>query len=678
MEKLEQLIVQVVDVSKAAEAVIDEIDPESVPESLGRARDTLATALSRLEDSTFDVAVVGEMNSGKSTLLNALNDVDWFPSSPTTCTAKLTRVDYADTFSARVRFMGRDQWRDLKMRAARFSQGGSSDDADRYANEIVEHVSNNMTGDFSAMLGTERTIDENEIQDYVAKDGRYTGLVDELTISGPHPFGPRVRIVDTPGLLDPDESRAERTRKYLSEASVVVVVLYAGAPMGAQDYQLLRNDLVGVHAVDRILVALNKMDSVPAEHRERVSMYVDEKLDNLRSELTGQGKLFMQMLGNAKSIPVSGLLGLFGAREGRIEDSSFHESRLAGEYGFNTYAEAWQLSGMGALKDEVLEVIERFDGSQRLQKVLRQVKTILGQVDAYWQDQKGQVASRRGLLDADLQELEEKLRDSELAIARLKKGSDRLRGKVRDELRSIRPKRTSIQRAVKNVSEGLRRTGEREIAKFGRLDANSSECMLNLANDLAWEARETSAFEALAQDFTDKTEEKIPNLLSAYLDETEISLSGLVDRHVVDRVRYAHNADPIELPEIAPPSIGHPGFWRTLFKPGQARAELTKMLGDSLRSWEKEAATALEQSIKDLSKSVQDEYIDPALNEIENGLKTYKEQVESELGSRKDQGRSIRAELKALDEQETTSTSRLNDVQSLLDRADELAAEVIT
>jgi len=80
---------------------------------LTEAADACEAASRLARDGVFDVAVVGEMKAGKSTLFNAmLLGEELLPAQVTPCTAKLIVIAWAERWSGKARFVGRDQWDD--------------------------------------------------------------------------------------------------------------------------------------------------------------------------------------------------------------------------------------------------------------------------------------------------------------------------------------------------------------------------------------------------------------------------------------------------------------------------------------------------------------------------------------------------------------------------------------
>ena len=73
-----------------------------------------------------------------------------------------------------------------------------------------------------------------------------------------------MEIVDTPGFNDPIVSREERTRQFLKQADVSLLLLYAGRAFDASDRDILFKDVRNC-GIGKILVGVNKYDTIVAQ-----------------------------------------------------------------------------------------------------------------------------------------------------------------------------------------------------------------------------------------------------------------------------------------------------------------------------------------------------------------------------------------------------------------------------
>jgi len=199
--------------------------------------DRAALLLERLRQRRFDVAVVGEFNRGKSTLINTLLERDVLPAGALPVTSIPTQLVHGDE-SARVKYLdGHDQVIDLN-------------DLERYVTE--ETNPNNTMG-----------VDAVEVT--VPSEMLKHGAV----------------LVDTPGLNSIFRQSSEAAREEIVQADGAVVVLSADAPLTDAERSLLR--LLRRRSA-RTFFVLNRIDLLTPEELEKVRWYVGNALLQISGE----------------------------------------------------------------------------------------------------------------------------------------------------------------------------------------------------------------------------------------------------------------------------------------------------------------------------------------------------------------------------------------------------------
>ncbi|MBO8140929.1 MAG: dynamin family protein [Firmicutes bacterium] len=177
------------------------------------------------------LAVLGEVKSGKSTLVNALVGEDVAPVDVLEATRWIMEIRHGSTASAR-----------LTMSDGKVQEG---------------------TPEEIARLLHERRTDE----DFVAR-------CEHVAVTLPLPSLSRLHLVDTPGLATVTESAAERTRRYLQEVDAVLWVLNANH-LGQTD---VVEALADVARTGKPVIAIvNRIDEVDAEPA-RLEEYVQAQL----------------------------------------------------------------------------------------------------------------------------------------------------------------------------------------------------------------------------------------------------------------------------------------------------------------------------------------------------------------------------------------------------------------
>lgn len=263
--------------------------------------DKLANLIKDIENSerTLRIGIVGRVNSGKSSFLNALvfDGASILPKAVTPMTAALTVLSYGDELSADVQHFTSKDIADVKAcydkyednyknrvsllygeytakKTARRSSSRSVDiqedrclsDQDlaklhkkaeqRAKQELRSNSQLQAAHDHYRMVRTsghqiDSFSDESVIKaeslrelnkallSYVTAEGEYTPFTKSVQIKLPMDIMKDVEIIDTPGLNDPVASREDRTRKLLKKCDVVFILSPSGQFLSKEDVDLM-------------------------------------------------------------------------------------------------------------------------------------------------------------------------------------------------------------------------------------------------------------------------------------------------------------------------------------------------------------------------------------------------------------------------------------------------------
>jgi small GTP-binding protein len=206
------------------------------------ARDIRATRIPKLEAERFHLVVLGEFNHGKSTFVNALLGADILPTGITPTTASINHVVHAATPSARVLLTS----------------------------------------------GESKHIDPTQLKEWVTVVGGRANEVAYVELGYPSELlANNVVLVDTPGVNDLNEQRAEVTYGYVPRADAVVFLLDAGQALKDSEREFLRSRILE-SARDRLIFVLGKLDLLSKDERSAVIEYVRGGL----AKLTGDPVIF--------------------------------------------------------------------------------------------------------------------------------------------------------------------------------------------------------------------------------------------------------------------------------------------------------------------------------------------------------------------------------------------------
>ena len=239
--------------------------------------------ITKLDNDTLTIGVIGQMKCGKSTFLNSFVFEDnILPAATTPMTAALSVITYGSEQKIVAEFYNQNEWDEQKMQAARSLEsvaGNTMEESKiKAAKELVEKATN-LGDKLNDYLGKTQEDKFENLIEYVGADGKYVSITKSVTIYYPKEYLKGVEVVDTPGFNDPIVSREERTKAFLKKADVVLLMLYAGRPFDATDRDILFKH-VRQCGIGKVIIGINKYD-IPYENgetEEEIKQYVKEQI----------------------------------------------------------------------------------------------------------------------------------------------------------------------------------------------------------------------------------------------------------------------------------------------------------------------------------------------------------------------------------------------------------------
>lgn len=213
------------------------LDLASLAQTIGlasTARDIQNVRLPKLEEERFSLVVLGEFNRGKSTLINALVGEKLLPVGATPTTAALAEIRQGTEFAAEAVF-----------------EDGSRKPLSR------EHLDAYLTGRVQPAPAVR--VDRVEIH-----------------VSAPH-LPTNLTIVDTPGVNDLSEQRADVTYGYLPRADAIVFLLDGTQVLSASERRFLQERVLKASR-DRLIFAITKCDLLDESERQDVVNFAKQEL----------------------------------------------------------------------------------------------------------------------------------------------------------------------------------------------------------------------------------------------------------------------------------------------------------------------------------------------------------------------------------------------------------------
>lgn len=291
------------------------------------ARDIRVSRIPKLEGERFHVVVLGEFNHGKSTFVNALLGLDVLPTGITPTTAAINQVLYAPAPRARVILT-------------------SGSDVDLTPSEIKEWV----------------TVAGGRADDVAYVELGYPSEI----------LKDNVVLVDTPGVNDLNEQRAEVTYGYVPRADAVLFLLDAGQALKDSERMFLASHILD-GSRDRLVFVLGKMDLLNEDERAAVTQYVKDGLAKLAPgapvfPLSARSWLVRRDDDSGMPALLAHLRTFLAGDRPRIllDNAAVDAARTAGylEQNLGVRMKAWELT-IEQLEDRVAIVRQQLDASKR-------------------------------------------------------------------------------------------------------------------------------------------------------------------------------------------------------------------------------------------------------------------------------------------------------------------------
>ena len=179
-----------------------------------------------LDEPELEIAIVGTINAGKSTFINALLQENIASTDARPETASLTKFKYDDENKLEIKFYNEEEWSELwesieeskkKTQANVFKE--------EFENSGAKNIKNNWLGKPNKTIEVSNIEDlKNEINKYTSRQSKFHYFVKEITVYLNNENMPKnVTIVDTPGLNDVVAYRSNITKDYIQRANAVVV-----------------------------------------------------------------------------------------------------------------------------------------------------------------------------------------------------------------------------------------------------------------------------------------------------------------------------------------------------------------------------------------------------------------------------------------------------------------------
>jgi tRNA U34 5-carboxymethylaminomethyl modifying GTPase MnmE/TrmE len=200
--------------------------------------DIVDLRLPKLAEERFSLVVLGEFNHGKTTFVNALLGEEILPAGITPTTAAINHIVWSER--TRAHALLRD--------------------------------------------GVREEIPLSRLADYVTIEGKHAERIRYVELGYPAELlKERITLVDTPGVNDINEARAEVTYTYIPRADAVIFLLDSSQVLKQSERSFIKQRLLR-HDRDKLLFVLGKRDLLTAAEQAETLAFAEKHLSALIPE----------------------------------------------------------------------------------------------------------------------------------------------------------------------------------------------------------------------------------------------------------------------------------------------------------------------------------------------------------------------------------------------------------
>lgn len=452
---------------------------------------TLKAEIKRAEEQKLTIGVIGQMKAGKSTFLNSFIFGDTIlPAATSPMTASLSYITYGPEKKLVAEFYTPDEWAELRNTAQLPIEEGQESTAQgskiKAAQELVAKAE--KISQLNSFLGKTKEDSFSNLIDYVGADGKYIAITKAVTLYYPLEYLKGVEIVDTPGFNDPIVSREERTRQFLKQADVSLLLLYAGRAFDASDRDILFKDVRNC-GIGKILVGVNKYDTIVAQGETPTGITQNTEQALRQAAYEVQDEAIIELVQETYPIPFSAEMALLSklpmSRISKDENLMFHYKRYCETFEISSQSELYERSLVESLNEAVRDVIERDKVEILLRKPVNMIQAagnkLLGDVQTALTLAESQVKVLE-MPDHELEDREDQLAKAERKLNRkIDSLHESLKELIREETYTFKTKaedeldeviRVSKDRAKKiNYFGAGKKAADSDIqSKFSRLE----------------------------------------------------------------------------------------------------------------------------------------------------------------------------------------------------------------
>jgi Dynamin family. len=417
---------------------------------------------------TYQIAIVGAIKAGKSTLINTLIGDDLASVSVTPETATLTKFRYSKENYVKIKFYTNDEWNKIW-------ENAKKKEATQFLTEYKELNSESVK---ESLLGKEEqekkflNIAElkKEVEKWTSSQSKEHYFVKEIEIGvNTLNLPPQVCLVDTPGLNDIVDYRSEITRNYIDSANAVLVCVNAKTLRNEEALTLARVFSKARYKKDKIYVLGTQIDTFNSsedwEKQKKSWIKSLKEKEYFENEILAKKNILGISSSSysiaKKKLDIVNISNLTKEDKKSLPFDELFEIKMENDYNekINKIRELKEKlikdSNIEKVKDIIRNQLLNNFNKTMLEDFIGKYRLIKEEMNNFKEEHLKIILKAKKDFEKPFSELEEKIKKEKEKIKKLEETNDRLKGKIREVGKAFNNDFKEMEKAFDELKERI-------------------------------------------------------------------------------------------------------------------------------------------------------------------------------------------------------------------------------
>ena len=417
---------------------------------------------------TYQIAIVGAIKAGKSTLINTLIGDDLASVSVTPETATLTKFRYSKENYVKIKFYTNDEWNKIW-------ENAKKKEATQFLTEYKELNSESVK---ESLLGKEEqekkflNIAElkKEVEKWTSSQSKEHYFVKEIEIGvNTLNLPPQVCLVDTPGLNDIVDYRSEITRNYIDSANAVLVCVNAKTLRNEEALTLARVFSKARYKKDKIYVLGTQIHTINStedwEKQKKSWIKSLKEKEYFENEILAKKNILGISSSSysiaKKKLDIVNISNLTKEDKKSLPFDELFEIKMENDYNekINKIRELKEKlikdSNIEKVKDIIRNQLLNNFNKTMLEDFIGKYRLIKEEMNNFKEEHLKIILKAKKDFEKPFSELEEKIKKEKEKIKKLEETNDRLKGKIREVGKAFNNDFKEMEKAFDELKERI-------------------------------------------------------------------------------------------------------------------------------------------------------------------------------------------------------------------------------